>query len=413
MTTAAAGAENWRADVRTISIVGVAHGTSHLFHLLLPPLFPFFVRDFGVSWAQLGLLVTTFFVVSGVGQALAGFVVDRFGARPALFAALGCFVAAGLSGAMAQGFDGLVVTAVLAGIGNAPFHPVDFTILNRRVSKPRLGHAYSAHGITGNLGWAAGPVLMLGVTSLTGQWRYALLAAALVAAAVLALALVHREALGEDPRIRRSSGHDAPPSEHPLAFLTLPTVWLCFSFFFWSTAALAAVQSFVGPALNRIHAVPLEVGAYVVTGFTVCGALGMVVGGFLSVRAVHLERVIGVCLTLSALMLAAAALPAMGGTAALALASLAGLGTGLAGPSRDMLIRRAAPPGATGRVYGTVYSGLDLGFALSAPAFGALIDRDLPAWIFFGAAGALMVSVASASLVGLRLAGVRSAAAGT
>lgn len=57
------------------------------------------------------------------------------------------------------------------------------------------------------------------------------------------------------------------------------------------------------------------------------------------------------------------------------LASLAGFGTGLAGPSRDMLIKRAAPPGATGRVYGTVYSGLDLGFTLAAPVFGALLDH--------------------------------------
>ena len=391
----------WRTDARTISLVGVAHGTSHFFHLLLPPLFPFFVRDFGVSYAQLGLLVTMFFVVSGVGQALSGFIVDRFGARPALYTALTCFVLAGVSGAMAQGLGGLVLTAALAGIGNAPFHPVDFTILNRRVSKPRLGHAFSVHGISGNLGWASAPVVLLGMTSLTGQWRYALLSAAVLAAIVLALAVWQRDALGDDHALLRADGA-ATASGHALSFLRLPSVWLCFSFFFWSTAALAAVQSFAGPALERIHGLALEVGAYAVTGFTLCGAVGMVVGGFIPARVSRLERVIAIGLTASAVLLAMAALPAVGGMGALALASLAGFGTGLAGPSRDMLIRRAAPPGATGRVYGTVYSGLDIGFALAAPAFGMLLDRNLPAWVFLGASAALLMGVASAGLVARR-----------
>jgi len=80
--------------------------------------------------------------------------------------------------------------------------------------------------------------------------------------------------------------------------------------------------------------------------------------------------------------------------------ALAGVGTGLAGPSRDMLIKRAAPPGATGRVYGTVYSGLDAGFALAAPVFGALLDRGMAPAIFYGAAAALTLGIVSAAVVG-------------
>ena len=151
-----------RDDARTIGLIGLAHGTSHFFHMLLPPLFPLFIRDFGLSYAELGLLVSTFFVVSGIGQALAGFLVDRVGARPVLFAALSCFVLAALAAATAQGYAGLMAAAALAGVGNSPFHPVDFTILNKRVSQPRLGHAFSVHGISGNLGWAVAPVFMTG-----------------------------------------------------------------------------------------------------------------------------------------------------------------------------------------------------------------------------------------------------------
>jgi FSR family fosmidomycin resistance protein-like MFS transporter len=91
------------------------------------------------------------------------------------------------------------------------------------------------------------------------------------------------------------------------------------------------------------------------------------------------------------------------GMAAAVGTALAGFGTGLAGPSRDMLIKRAAPPGATGRVYGTVYSGLDLGFAVSAPLFGAMVDHGQHADVFFGAAAAMALGIASATVVGWRM----------
>ena len=136
-----------RQDARTIGLIGLAHGSSHFFHMLLPPLFPFLIAEFGYSYSQLGLLLSVFFVVSGVGQALSGFLVDRVGARPVLFGALGSFVASGLVAGSASGYPGLVLAAVLAGLGNAPFHPVDFTILNKRVSPQRLGHGFAVHGI--------------------------------------------------------------------------------------------------------------------------------------------------------------------------------------------------------------------------------------------------------------------------
>ena len=103
-----------RQDARTIGLIGLAHGSSHFFHMLLPPLFPWLIGEFGFSYSELGLLVSVFFVISGVGQALAGFVVDRFGARPVLFAGLACFVGAGLSASLATGYGGLMVAARVA-----------------------------------------------------------------------------------------------------------------------------------------------------------------------------------------------------------------------------------------------------------------------------------------------------------
>jgi predicted MFS family arabinose efflux permease len=391
------------ADFKVIGLIGLAHGTSHFFHMLLPPLFPAFIRDFGLNWSELGLLVSLFFAVSGCGQALAGFIVDRVGGRPVLFMAMACFVAAGLAAATAQGYAGLLLATALAGLGNAPFHPADFTILNKRVSAARLGHAFSVHGISGNLGWAVAPLFMVGIAALAGNWRAACLAAALVALAVLVLLALQRQALDDRQPLRASPKEAAARPEHSLAFLRLPSVWLCFSFFFWSTAALAAIQSFAGPALARMYGLPLSATAFVVTGYMLCGAAGMVAGGFLVNRFPRLEVIIAAALAASAsllLLVGSGILPAaLAGIAA----ALAGAGTGLAGPSRDMLIRRAAPPGATGRVYGTVYSGLDAGFALASPVFGALLDRGFVQAVFVGSAAALMLGVVSAGMVGLRM----------
>jgi MFS transporter, FSR family, fosmidomycin resistance protein len=403
-----------RQDASTIGLIGLAHGTSHFFHMLLPPLFPLFIRDFGFSYSELGLLVTTFFVVSGIGQALAGFLVDRVGARPVLFAALGCFVLAALAAAMANGYAGLMLAAGLAGLGNSPFHPVDFTILNKRVSQPRLGHAFSVHGISGNLGWAAAPVFMAGLAALTGSWRVAAACAGAWALWVLVILWLKRSSIddgaGQWAHEATAQGGATPtPAEHPLAFLKLPSVWLCFSFFFWSTCALSAIQSFASPALQSLYALPLSVTAFVVTGYMLCGAAGMVAGGFLASRAERLERLIGLCLMGSAALLCLVATGVLPGLLAAAVAALAGVGTGLAGPSRDMLIKRAAPPGATGRVYGAVYSGLDLGFAMAAPVFGALLDHGSPSGVFYGAALTLALGVVSASFVGMRVSRIQRA----
>ncbi|MBQ0946583.1 MFS transporter [Ideonella sp. 4Y16] len=412
-TTAAAPAR-LRDDATTIGLVGLAHGTSHFFHLLLPPLFPLFIRDFGLSYAELGLLVSTFFVISGVGQALAGFVVDRFGARPVLMLAMLCFASAGVAAALAPGYAGLMLAAMLAGLGNAPFHPADFTILNKRVSPRNLGHAFSVHGITGNLGWAAAPVFLTGLTALSGSWRVATAGASVWALLVLAVLWWQRAAIDDRAAGLASASKQAAaavPGEHPLAFLRLPSVWLCFSFFFWTTCALSAIQSFASPALQQLYGLSLELTSFIVTGFMLFGAAGMVMGGFLVGKAERLERLIALCLMASAGVLCLVATGLLPGPLAMVVAASAGLGTGLAGPSRDMLIKRAAPPGATGRVYGTVYSGLDIGFALAAPAFGALMDHQHPSAVFWGAGLALLCGVGSAWLVGAGVARRRAALA--
>ena len=398
----AAPEATFRADATTISVVSLAHGTSHFFQLLLPPLFPWLANEFSLSFAQLGTLASLFYLVSALGQAAAGFIVDRVGARVVMFGGLTLFAVAAVTAAMADGYALLVVASVLLGIGNSPFHPVDFSIINQRISSERIGHAYSAHGLSGTLGYASATFVMVMLAQAFG-WRYALGSAAVFALGVLAVAVTYRDAIDTRHTISKAPAAGGPAVTHAASsfgFLRHPVVWLCFAFFFVITFSNSAIQNFSTPALQATAGLKLTLAATALTGYLVCSAIGQLAGGFaISRQWADPERIIATALSGSAILLIIAASGVAGGFVTLLLVMLAGLGTGVAGPSRDLLIKRATPAGATGRVYGTVYSGLDAGLAVSAPIFGWLMDHDLPRSIFFGAATAMLVAM----LIGLAI----------
>jgi FSR family fosmidomycin resistance protein-like MFS transporter len=398
-TTLATDAVPLRQDASIIGLVGLAHASSHFSHLLLPLLFPVFMREFGLSYAELGLLMSVFFVVSGLGQASAGFVVDRFGARRVLFASEVLFIAACLMASVAQGYAGLMAVAVLAGLGNAPFHPVDFTILNQRVSAPRLGHAFSAHGLTGNLGWAVAPVFLVGLGGVLG-WRGAYVAAAVMYAVILALLVLQRAKLRTEVVVRTPQAGDSD-----LAFLKLPVVWWCFAFFMLSTMTLALVQNYAVSLLQALHAVSLEAATLTLTAYMLCAAAGIFIGGFVAARHADSDRVVAWCMGGGALLMLLCGSGWLGADGTMAALAATGFAIGIGNPSRDMMVKKATPKGATGRVYGTVYSGFDVGFAVAPLMFGALMDRGHYSTTFYVAAAVLLLSVVAASGVGRRVRG--------
>lgn len=391
-----------RQDAKIIGLVSMAHAISHFSHMLLVPLFPVFQKEFALSFSQLGFLVTVFFIVSGVGQALSGFWVDRVGARPVLFSAIGVFMLAALVAASAQGYSWLVVAAALAGLGNSPFHPCDFTIMNHRVSQPRLGHAFSTHGISGSLGWALAPLFYVGMSSLVG-WRNAYFAAAMLYAVVLLILWLNREAL-HVPVVRPDA--TVIKKESDFAFLKLPVVWWCFGFFMLSTVTLAMVQSFSVPILKALHGVSFEMATLTLTAYLLCGALGILVGGFIassqSKRGISSDKAIMICYLAGAVLLILCATGILGAAGTMIALAATGFVVGIGNPSRDMMVKNATPKGASGRMYGTVYSGFDVGFAVAPLIFGALMDRQLYSACLYGVAFVLLVSIGFARGVGHR-----------
>jgi MFS family permease len=380
------------SDVRVIGLISLAHGSSHFFHLILPSMFPWLKDAFALSYAELGLLMSIFFVVSCVAQASSGFLVDRIGARPVLFAGVGLLALAALTYSQSNGYAMLIMGAVIAGCGNGIFHPVDFTLINHKVSAPNLPYAYSMHGVTGYLGWAAAPAFMVGIAELS-DWRIAFLSAALLEACVLFILWINRSKLIDNVQERRAESHASAQAANPsgfpesaFAFLKLPAVWLCWMFFFFSMAATSSLQSFAPTALFEIYGVAISVGSYFITLLALGSAAGVLFGGYLAAKLKAPQKIVSSCLSLTILM---SLLLASGSTPMDLIPILfcvIGFGYGVLAPSRDLLVKQVTPQGVSGRVYGIVYSGIDLGAAVGPFIFGFFMDAGLPKALFIGIA---------------------------
>jgi MFS transporter, FSR family, fosmidomycin resistance protein len=387
-----------RQDAHLIGLVGLAHMISHFSQLLLAPLFPWLKDAFNASYAELGFLMSIFFVVSCVVQALSGFVVDRFGPRPVLFGGLSLLGVAAFGFASSTSYWMLAAFSVVAGLGNGVFHPVDYTLLNRKVHPSRLGHAFSVHGITGSLGWALAPA-MLAPLAIAYGWRVALMCAGALAFAVLGVLIFNRRQLGLElvPQAKAGAGAPAAASaEGSLAFLKIPAVWMCFAFFFFYAISLSGVQAFAPEAARLLHDVPMSTAAACLTIYMVCSAGGMVAGGFLAADPARCERVIGIGFGSAATVALVIGFAPVAALAVPFLFGVMGFGAGIASPSRDLIVKRAAPPNATGRVYGVVYSGLDIGQAIAPLIFGSLMDMHRPAQVWLGIAAVQAVLIVNA-----------------
>jgi len=396
-SSTAVPATTLRTDAQLIGLVGLAHAVSHFSQLILAPLFPWLKDAFNVSYTELGAVLTVFFVVSCIVQAASGFIVDKLGPRPVLFAGLGALALAAFGYALAQSYGMLLACAVIGGIGNGVFHPVDYTLFNRKVAPARLGHAYSVHGITGSLGWALAPAFVVPI-AMAFSWRVALASAGVVAVVVMLVLWACRSVLSLDVAgVHRADRQGEPaPAAGEFDFLRIPAVWMCFGFFFFYAAVISVVQTFAPGAAGHLHAVPAALVAVCLTVYMVASAGGMAVGGFLASDPSRCERIVGAGFGIAAALALVLALADLAPMTVPVLFGAMGFVSGVAGPSRDLLVKRSTPPHATGRVYGVVYAGLDIGQAMAPLVFGRLMDHGRYTSVILGLALVQGVLIASA-----------------
>ena len=398
-----ASAPGLKADSQLIGLVGLAHAISHFSQLILAPLFPWLKDEFNVGFVELGAVLTAFFVVSCIVQTASGFVVDKLGPRPVLFVGLGLLGIAAFGYALAQSYWMLLASAMLAGVGNGVFHPVDYTLFNRKVAPTRLGHAYSVHGITGSLGWALAPAFVVPI-AMAFSWRIALGSAGVLALAVLLVLWCYRRVLSLDAAtVQAATGQGSiaagsvnGPMTGQFDFLRIPSVWMCFGFFFFYAMVLSVVQTFAPVAAGQLHAVPVALVGICLAIYMVASACGMAVGGFLASDPSRCERIVGIGFGLAAMLALVLAFAEFPPVLVPVIFGAMGFVSGIAGPSRDLLVKRSTPANATGRVYGVVYAGLDIGQATAPLIFGALMDNGQFRSVIVGLALVQGVLIASA-----------------
>jgi FSR family fosmidomycin resistance protein-like MFS transporter len=370
-----------RRNAQVLALIGSGHAVSHFYALALPPLFPLLREQLDVSYAALGLLVTLFNLATGAAQIPAGFLVDRFGARRLLLLGLAIMGAAMTAMGFAPSYWLMLVLVAAVGIGNSVFHPADYAVLSAPVDRAWLGRAFSIHTFTGNIGFMAAPGGMIALTALVG-WRGAIVVAGLLAFVVLGAMLLCGHLLRDEAK-RADAGHRrAAAATGARSLLFTAPILLLFGFYLLNAMFTSGAQSFSVTALNGLHGIDLAFANVILTAFLIAASAGVLLGGMV---ADHTDRyvlvTVGAFGAIALLMLAVAVLP-LPAAIMLGVFVLVGLLQGSVRTSRDMLVRKITPAGATGRVFAFVMTGLNVGGAITPVLFGLLLDHGAPQFVF-------------------------------
>jgi MFS family permease len=379
------------ASQRTLAAISVAHWVSHFHLFVLPMLFPFLKEQLGVGYIELGFALTVFGVVSGLTQAPIGYLADHIGARKVLLIGLTVGGLALIMLGLHLSYASLVVCAALLGLANSVYHPCDYAILSTHMDEARMGRAFSVHTFAGFLGGAVAPAIMAALVATIGGLGALIVAGAVgPVAALLLIAVRIPDASSAD---RKTDGTPAPQQS-----IVTPAIIVLTIFFMLLGLSNAGISNFGVVALMSGYGVTFSAANIALTAFLGASAAGVLAGGYLADRTQRHGNVAAACFAINAVIITLIAtinLPPVVLTAAMGLAGFLG---GVIAPSRDMLVRNAAPAGAAGRAFGIVSTGFNFSGILSPLLFGWIMDQSLPHWVF-GASVAFMVLTVLLALV--------------
>lgn len=393
------------ADFKVIGLIGVAHFFSHLFILLLPPLFLTLREEFSVSFLELGLIMTVFSGATASTQLPFGYLVDKFGARWILIGGLAAESLAFVMIGFGDGFWSLLAMMAVAGVANGVYHPADYAILSASVSGPRMGRAFSLHTFAGFAGFAVAPPLVIFLSEMIG-WRMALVGFGLAGLATAAVLLVFAGSLHNKQKPAAEQAKPVDASSRALLF-SFP-ILMCLGFYIMTALGSGGLNNFLVSALNLLHgtAIPIATGA--LTGYLVGTTIGILVGGYLADKTSNHNVIAAFCFLATAVMISIVALVDMPEPLLLASLTLQGIMHGMIMPSRDMIVRSVTPDGQYGKVFGFVTTGFSIGGIIAPMIFGFILDKDQPALVFYAIAGFMFLSMFTV-FTSTRWRGLRSA----
>jgi MFS family permease len=391
---------------QALAMVSAAHFTNHFQSLVLPPLFPLLAVTFGIGFIELGLALTVASVVGVAAQLPVGYLVDRIGSRRMLVAGLFVAGSAFVGFGLAPSYASLLLAMVFIGLANSVFHPADYALLSRKIEPDRLGRAFSIHTFSGFLGNAVAPVTMITLAATMGL-SFALVAAGILGL-VVAVPLVLARGIDKDfiaPHLAHPARSATGRGNGVTAILT-PTILGLTGFFALMSLSGSGISNFSVVALTSAFGTSMSVASLALTAYLSAQALGVLLGGFIAdltrrhAEVAALGYAVNACIVLAIGTLGLAPVPLV------AAMSCAGLLGGMIMPSRDMLVRAAAAPGAMGRTFGIVTSGFGIGGMVGPLMFGFAMDHGAPQWVF-GISVILMITVATVALVSDRRAAAR------
>ena len=401
MTDTTAG--TMRRDVTVIGLVSGGHFMSHYFSTILPPLFPFLHNDLGVSYTLLGLLLSAKNLTSGTMQLPAGILVDKYGAKFLLIAGFTILLTCYFLFALTTSFWIMAGLILLAGFGNAVFHPADYSILNGTISESRIGRSFSAHTFSGNLGDALAPVVIL-TTATLWNWRVGILASCIVGVGLMIGMITQWKRIEEGaakPKSKKEKKEDSAANvvttdqavaaaEKELStwaavrqVMTSTPMLFLFLFFALQQLGSGGFRNWAVAGLVTLHETPVAVAGAALTGFLFASAFGVLAGGIVADKNSRHDLVAGGALLLTAILAVIVGRFPLDTVVLVGVFTLAGWVQGMIRPARDMMIRAASPKGSIGKAFGFVFSGQAIGGTIAPVVFGAMIDLGAPSWVFY------------------------------
>lgn len=392
--------ERSRRSGRVIGLISTAHFFSHFYMLLLPPLFPLLRDVYGVGYTELGFAITAYSLTTGLTQAPVGFLVDRIGARAILVAGLVLESIAIILIGVFPSYGALIALMVVAGLGNAVFHPADYSILNAAVDKQRMGRAFSIHTFAGMLGNAVAPVTMIFLISMT-DWRNALVICGATGVAVAVIVLLNSSVLVGDHGAAEKSDESTPrESAAGLRLLFSAPIISGLLFFVGISITGHGINTFSVSTLTVIYGEPLTKVAFVLTAYLFATPVGVLLGGWVADRVSRHDLVAGACFVITAISIFCVASLRLPLPVVAVLFAVTGLFSGMVSPSRDMMIRAVTPPGQMGKVFGFVSTGFNIGGVVAPLAFGYILDHAAPTSVFWVVGAAALATVATVMFTG-------------
>ena len=379
-----------------IWLVGAGHFISHFYVLCLPPLFLLMGPDLRASNAELGFILTCFFIAVAAVQMPVGMLVDRIGARRVL--CVGICVLSGaitLSG-LTSSYWALTGLFVLAGMGNSVFHPCDYVILSSSVDENRLGKAFSIHSVCAQTGFFAAPVVMALLASWF-DWRAALVVAGGAGLCLAMLMLLCQGILRDEAERKKSE-----PGQLGRTWQALMNrrIIAHFVYFATSSAATTALSSFTIVALGAHYGVSNVIANNILSAYLAAAIGGVVLGGIVADKTKRHDLVLIATLLIAAICIAVVATGVASFWVIVSMLVIAGATKGFLTPSRDIMVRRDAPPALLGAVVAFVTVGFTIGNSSMPTIAGWFVDIGSPLWVFWSASILCLVAISCVVISG-------------